>query len=332
VDVAGDFGPNGGTAPIGLVLKVATIDSDVLHHDKQPAGIARSGLAHWYDLTFGSAEIVDSSLDEMIAQPRFAQACLHCVRGVLAERAANPALARAVMDSARTLSGLLVLVMDASGGVTLSALQALCAELGIASPGRAAAMMTHLRRIGYIKPDPDPTDRRTRRFIASANMLNAFQTFIRNELSAIALIEPAAQQVADRLTEPEIYKPYCRQMGVGLFRLVSTPRTASTVFSERNGGIVILYNLAISGEEGDVYPPRGPVRVSVASLARKSGVSRSHVLRLLRDAENLGLLRRSADDGICFLEEPLRIALSRLHATSFIGHASFAHCALQAAR
>ena len=288
------------------------------------------GLAYWYEQAFGSPTVEDDVLAEMMAQPRFADACRRCGRGFLAARDSSPLLARVFRDSTRMFYAMFVLVLDARGPVTLTSLQALCTELGLASPGRAAAMLMHLRMIGYIRRDTGQPDRRVRSYTAAPEMRAAFHLFIRNELSAVALIEPAAQTIADRLDEPEVCRPYLQQLGLGLTRLLLAPESPVTLFGQRDGGMAILYHLAASGSDGDAYPPRGPVQVSVAGLARQHGVSRTHVFKLLRDAEDASLLRRDADAGTCILEQPLRDALSRLHALSFIGHAGFAWRALQA--
>jgi hypothetical protein len=107
-------------------------------------------------------------------------------------------------------------------------------------------------------------------------------------------------------------------------------RSAVSEFDGRNGGMSILYKLATSGRDGDTYPPRLPVSVSVIGLSRQFKVSRSHVLRLLRDAEALGLLRRNVEETTVTLAEPLRAALVEYHAASLMGYAACICAALRA--
>ena len=69
------------------------------------------------------------------------------------------------------------------------------------------------------------------------------------------------------------------------------------LFADRNAGVLIAYSLLLSGERGDAFPPQRPVRLSISAAARRFGVSRVHVRKLLRDAEEQGYLARvgSAD-------------------------------------
>ena len=65
-------------------------------------------------------------------------------------------------------------------------------------------------------------------------------------------------------------------------------------------------------------------------IAGRFAVSRSHVFRLLRDAEAAGLLRRNADQATGFIEEAMRDGLLFLHAITFMGTAACIHKAMRA--
>ncbi len=107
-------------------------------------------------------------------------------------------------------------------------------------------------------------------------------------------------------------------------------QTALTHFAERNQGTIILWDILYSAAETDVYPPKGPLRMSVHGLSRKYKVSRSHVFNLLHDAEAKGLLKRDSDAQTGSLCEPLREALILFQASSFLGVGMCAHHMLQA--
>lgn len=286
------------------------------------------GLAYWYDQLFGPTGHQDVALARMMQQPRFDDACLASARGNLALMASNLGLARAFRDSARTFYAMFVMILDARGPVTLGSLQALAAEFGFASRGRVAAMMMYLRVTGYLERSTEQSDRRSVHFVASRKLVAAHDAFMRSELEAAALVEPEAREAIARLPEPAFRRAYVRQMGTGLTRLLRTPVQPTTMFAERDAGLPILYQLASSG---DGYPAHGPVPLNLSDVARRHGVSRAHVTRLLRDAARVGLLRQDRD-GTWTMLEPLRDGLRRQHALSFIGHAAFAHAALEAGR
>ena len=80
------------------------------------------------------------------------------------------------------------------------------------------------------------------------------------------------------------------QFRSGIRALAVTP--ALRPFAEHNAGIMILSSLALAGADDDTVPPSAPVRLSISELARRFSVSRAHVLRLLREAVDHGLIER----------------------------------------
>lgn len=261
----------------------------------------------------------------MMQQPRFEEACAACARGNLKLRATNSALARAFRDSSRIFYTMFALVLDANGPVTLAALQALSAEFGLVSRGRAAALMMYLRIIGYLERRPEQASRRSVNLMASPKLIAIHDKFVENELRAAAMLEPEAETALARLTEPAFRRAHLRQTGIGLKRLIRLPGTPTSLFAERDAGLPILYQIAGSG---DVYPAHEPVRVNLSETARQHEVSRAHVTRLLRDAAAAGLMRQEPS-GAWTLLEPLRDALNRLHAFSFVAHCAVACGALR---
>src|SRR5579862_6102379 len=140
------------------------------------------GLAYWYDQAFGRDAYPVDGIALMMQQPGFEEACAASARGNLTLRATNSALARAFRDSSRTFYAMFVLILDANGPVTLASLQALSAELGFASRGRAAAMMMYLRMIGYLERSPEQTSRRSVSLVASPKLKAIHDQFMQNEL------------------------------------------------------------------------------------------------------------------------------------------------------
>jgi DNA-binding IclR family transcriptional regulator len=74
----------------------------------------------------------------------------------------------------------------------------------------------------------------------------------------------------------------------------------------------------LAGQADDRTLPAGPLAIPLAEIARNFQVSRTHVLRLLRDAETAGFLaREGAPDRLRFLP-PLVDALQNMFATLFL--------------
>jgi hypothetical protein len=74
------------------------------------------------------------------------------------------------------------------------------------------------------------------------------------------------------------------------------------VFLHRHAGMQTVHWMLLSAEKGDAFPPRRPISVPIASVARQLRVSRTHVDRLLNEAEREGLVRRDAESMIEFTE------------------------------
>src|ERR1700759_2271734 len=132
-----------------------------------PAPRRQSGLAYWSDAVRGRFTIQVPALAGLIGHPDFGRACIQYMRDTLKLTRANPALVRELIDIRRSMLAFFVIYLDARGGITLTAIHDLCRELGLASPGRATALLINLRMIGYVLPDPVQHDRRSRRYIPS---------------------------------------------------------------------------------------------------------------------------------------------------------------------
>ena len=97
------------------------------------------------------------------------------------------------------------------------------------------------------------------------------------------------------------------------------------LFLERNAGLVMLFNIMLAGERDDTFPPMRPVRVSISALATRFGVSRAHVRKLLRDAQQAGLIERAGvEEGGLMLSAGFRTAMETVVGTGIL---FFAHCA-----
>jgi hypothetical protein len=287
-----------------------------------------SGLAFWHAAIVGRSRIEPTTLARMTAHPRFIDACLISWRGSQALFQEEPLLGRSFKDISLGFFAVFAMWLDLNGELTLSAIQDFCTEHDMASPGRVAALMTQLRKIGYVEPHPTQTGGRKRRYTVTPAMIAGFREIFRTELMALALIEPSAGAVADRLAEPALFAPFLTAMGLGMANIARNKvRSPVSLFAERNGGSLILAHIAASAGPGDSVPPRRPVPLSIAALARQFRVSRSHILRLLRDAEKEKLLQRHPDGSIT-LDEKLREAMLYYQAVNFMGHAACAHVAL----
>jgi hypothetical protein len=291
--------------------------------------MANPGLAHWHAAVARRLSLEDIGL--MLAQPRFEEAARLFFAQSHSRRDRFPAFSRVLKDTRRALYGFMVLYLHARDGITLARIRKVCEELNLASPGRAAAILVHMRMIGFVQPDPNQPNKREKRYLPTAELEGAIHTIAREDLHALSLVEPDAARAAQRLADPEFFRRFVLRAGEGLFTLRHT-LIGTTFFAERDAGLSILYDVILSAEPGDVFPPKGTLRMSLKDLARRHGVSRAHVFRMFRDAEKLGLLSRNPDTQTGTLGDETRTALTTMAATMFIGYATCCEHALRATR
>src|SRR5690242_9106947 len=101
----------------------------------------------------------------MIAHPRFPEACVRSAHNSLKRLEGNSVTARLAKDLSRVFYGIFALYLDARGELTLTGIQEFCVETGLASPGRAAAILLQLRMMGYVIRDPSPSATRRQRYV-----------------------------------------------------------------------------------------------------------------------------------------------------------------------
>lgn len=243
----------------------------------------------------------DERIPVLTGHPRFHEAMEIATRGILEMYHGNRLLNRLMNDRGRVIFGLLCYYLacspDENGvGLTVTRIADLCEETNLCSRGRAKALITLMRWAGYVDAmAPDSTGNRRQRPLApTARMTNEYIRRWQTMLSAVACFDPIANEALARLNEPGFLSALVRNQGVryraGYRLLEHSPQMQ--VLAERDAGVLIAICLYNSGGEGDTYPPSQPVPVPVAALARQFDVSRAHVLKMLREAEEAGLIRR----------------------------------------
>ena len=219
---------------------------------------------------------------------------------------------------------------DHASGLTPTRMKEGCAEFDICSPGRAVAMMSVMRFAGYLAPAP-AADRRVRGLAATDKLVALMVERWRVHLAALAMIRPEGDLALSALDRPAFVRrmiiAMTERFRAGFRFMPHAPELG--LFGERNAGMLILSTLVSAGDADDATPPRRPVPVSVASLARRFGVSRPHVLKLLRDAAEEGLLARSDADGRIAILPPLADAAQALFAAMFLFYADCTREALE---
>ncbi|WP_132035106.1 hypothetical protein [Aquabacter spiritensis] len=278
-----------------------------------------------------------SRVDEFRAHPQFLTAFEQCARGLVQMYRGNRILNRILNDRGRVAFGVFALYLDAMPdengvGLTVTRIANLCQEQGVCSRGRAKAMVLLMRWAGYLETGPESgPNRRQRPLLPTPRLMAEHIKRWQHMYGALSLIDPVGEQVLLHIEERAFARALLRQVGhrfqAGMRILHHAPE--ASLFAERDAGLLIAMSLLISRTEDDVFPPRNPVPVPVAALARQFFVSRAHVLKLLREAESEGLIVRTPSaSGNVQLAEPMRRAMTNFFLTMFSVMADAARAAV----
>ncbi len=92
-----------------------------------------------------------------------------------------------------------------------------------------------------------------------------------------------------------------------------------TSFAQRNAALAILLSLLVASEPNGRVGAPVTVRISIAELARRFGVSRPQVVRVLDKAVEASLVGRSTPDGLEITVLPqLRSVTEDFYVTAFL--------------
>jgi AraC-like DNA-binding protein len=277
-------------------------------------------------------ELAPAAVATLCEHPQFAAA----MRALLADNVrlyrGNRILNYVGYDRGRLIVGILALYLyvtrrddDPGSGLTAQRLKALCVEQDVCSAGRARAMLSLLQLFGYIERAP-ATDGRYKQLAPTPLLTSFLRERWSAMLGATALVLPEVAAARTALAREDFLAALVRgvidQFRTGIRTLAITP--ALRPFAEHNAGLMILSSLALAGADDDTMPPSAPVHMSISELARRFSVSRTHVLRLFRDAGAHGLIERgtAGQETIAFtpvLSDALRKSVAMLFLF-------FAHC------
>jgi hypothetical protein len=259
------------------------------------------------------------SFVRLIGHPRFPEAARRLAANMLALGERDKALDGLFKDAGRYVAAVWAMYLHVTGGLTLPRLKDVCATSEYLSPGRARALLLYLRHLGYVDMVPNGTTGDPTRYVPTDGFVAAWRDHLRAALEAARIIEPAIQLVLDRLDDREVLNSIAKIQGKGLLAAARASNQDSAfirIFTHRHAGSQIVWSLMLAGD-GDKFPPRVPIPFSISAAARRFGVSRIHIKRLLDDAEREGLLTFD-DSGTILLEEDARAYIQYAYAVQLI--------------
>jgi DNA-binding MarR family transcriptional regulator len=277
------------------------------------------------DIDFTKLPAFHSS-QEILAHPRFPIARDEFVKAMLALYEHKPFLNRLLLEASRTVLMSVIMCLharyeeaDRATWPTLRLVADSMMEHGLASPSRTHDLVSRLVKTGYLEQRPAPRDRRVRILTPTDKMIAQDQDFLVSHHLPLQVMFPdpgyalimkrdPAFQVKQRLVSRDLF-------ALGAKILASNP--VMMLFQGRDAGVMILIKMIeMAG------PQRGsePLQVSYADLGGRFGVSRTHVRKLLAEAEKLDLVRLTKSGGqFVELLPPVLQAFDRLVADAMSG-------------
>lgn len=163
---------------------------------------------------------------------------------------------------------------------------------GVASRNTTDAFLKEMLKYGYAREVPDARDRRTRPIEPTETSLAALQGWVGIHLGTLDRLD-RGQRLQTYLGTPGALATLQPGIADGLLSCgrVRKPERTFSLFTWLNNGGLVMDWLIAGIEESDAATERIPTGiVSIVEMAQRLNLSRSHLARKLRDAEDLGSL------------------------------------------
>jgi hypothetical protein len=210
---------------------------------------------------------------------------------------------------------------DPSSGLSANRLKALCAEQKVCSNGRVLAVLALMRDSGDLMAATCQVDQRLRLLVPTEKLINACRQYWEAIFRGAGMVIPRRSDAIAALQSEDVLAAFLQVFGgyfcagMRMFRLGA----GLTSFAQRNAALAILLSLLVASEQNVRAGAPVTVRISIAELARRFGVSRPQVVRVLDKAVGASLIGRSAPDGLEITVLPqLRSMTEDFYVTAFL--------------
>lgn len=270
------------------------------------------------------AELGRAEFDGARAHPRFHEALRHSLTASLRMVDREEEFQRLIIDLPAFLIAVVALYLDATGGLTHRRLRDLAGIKGFLSGGRVSVLLLRMQMIGYVHAVSSSAPGVPKLYRPTAKMAAVLKARIRVELEAVVLMAPELAGLLETYDRTDGLAAFMRVLGesaVASARRPSSLLPGLVEIGNRRAGTALLMALLEASAEAAGGPPcPGPLEVSISALARRFRVSRTHVLKVLIDAERHGYFTRDAD-GRSVVEPALVEDMETYYAGIYIGMA-----------
>jgi len=272
------------------------------------------------------ADIACHSSDEILAHSRFPAARAAFVDAVLGLYEGDAFLNRLLLEAGRMVIFNTIICLhagydeaDRTTWPTMSLLQEVMTQFGLASPRRIEDLVARLIHSGLLESVVSQRDRRFGILTPTARMLSLDRDWLSAHYQPLHVMFPDPGYASPVRRDPP-FQQQQRRVAIGFFALgaqVLAGNPAMMLFLGRDAGVMVLIKLIqMMGDRA-----RSPEGLSYTDLGARFGVSRTHVRGLLQDAEQAGLISLSGRGGRFVEPKPAILqAFDRFVAESMSGH------------
>lgn len=239
---------------------------------------------------------------EFLSAPGFAEARDRLIAGKLAVYEGNHLFNRLILEEGRFLCYVAALSLHAGQDVaqpstwlTLGRLQREVTELGVASRNRVEAQVSCLRKYGFLTQQPQASDRRVRLLVPSAALLARDASILGLLVSGLSDLGLSPVEGHKGPLGPDLHRAMRRATLPhlpGFSRLIRRHLPLGPFFAHDCGYMILLLLLRGARQSDD-----GVVFTGYQRLAMQTGVSRTHVRRIVEAARDAGLVTTETRGG-----------------------------------
>jgi len=241
----------------------------------------------------------DMSPEDIETHEKFAPALRRQAEALLAMHEADPRSSAVFATQQSWLLAHLALSMyflsrtvGRSEDFRLTSFLASVAAHGIASRNTADAFIKGMQNYGYLEAAPGSADRRIRPLVATAAALRPFEAWLMVHLTTLDALD-GSDRLPRLSARPEGISYIQPQIAEGLLRsaAVREPAPTFSLFTWLNeGGFMMDWIYAGLGEVAPGAELRPTTVTSYADFSSRIRLSKSHLARKLRAAEDMGSL------------------------------------------
>lgn len=259
--------------------------------------------------------------EEILAHPRFGAARTAYIEAILGLYEHDRFMSQLLIEAARSIVFFNTLaiyagydVADRATWPTISLLKQTLAPFGLSTARRVDGLITQLVRSGYLTLSTAPGDRRVRVLTPTEKMIAHDLDWLAAHYRPLRVMFPETGYDQPTRRDP-VFQKTLRRISRGFMEyaaqfMASNPEVM--FFMEHDAGTMILIKMIHLGKTVSM------AQLSFSELGDKFGVSRTHVRKIVQEAEKRGLLHRT--ESAISVAPALTKAYDRFVADTMSGH------------